>query len=166
MDWTGTLRALFVGPTTGGPMEPREQAELVAGAGIEGDRYCVPAWLRAGARRSGEDVTLVEEEAIEALARDHGIRLAPGQTRRNLVTAGVPLNHLVGAELCVGPVVLRGVELAEPCAHLERMTGVAGLRRGLFHRGGLRADVVGGGVVRVGDPIRPRGPGPAVEGGR
>src|SRR5438874_415595 len=68
--------------------------------------------------------------------------------RRNLLTAGVPLNHLVGKTFRVGEVVLRGIELCEPCGHLEKLT-CAGIKRALIHRGGLRAQILRGGELRV-----------------
>jgi MOSC domain-containing protein YiiM len=99
-------------------------------------------------------VTLIESEALAALQRDYGITLTPAQTRRNLLTEGVPLNHLVGKEFRVGTIVLRGIKLCEPCAHLQKMT-VPGVIQGLTHRGGLRAQIVRGGTLRVGAEIRP-----------
>jgi MOSC domain-containing protein YiiM len=99
-------------------------------------------------------VTLIELEALQALHAEAGIELSPGDSRRNLVTCGAPLNHLVGRELRVGEVVLRGTRLCEPCAHLARLTQ-PGVLPGLVHRGGLRADIVRGGLIRAGDTIVP-----------
>ena len=48
---------------------------------------------------------------------------------------------------------LRGTRLCEPCDHLEAVTGISGLRRAFAHRGGLRCDVVRGGVIRQGDAV-------------
>jgi MOSC domain-containing protein YiiM len=141
-------------------MQARQQINVVAGSGIEGDRYSVGTGHFSRPDRSGEDITLIESEAIEAVVRDYKLDLDGADARRNVVTAGVALNHLVGRELRVGPVLIRGVELAEPCSHLEKLTGIRGLRASLVHRGGLRADVLVGGIVRVGDPIRPEGPAP------
>jgi MOSC domain-containing protein YiiM len=98
-------------------------------------------------------VTLIEIEAIEALERDYGVKLSPGDARRNIVTRGVALNHLVGKEFRVGEAVLRGIRLCEPCQHLVRLTGQEKVLPGLVHRGGLRAQVVKGGVIRVGDAV-------------
>jgi MOSC domain-containing protein YiiM len=98
-------------------------------------------------------VTLIESEAIAALQRDYGIGIEAGTTRRNIVTRGVALNHLVGKEFYVGEVLLRGDRLCEPCAHMEKLT-VKGALRGLVHRGGLRAEIVRGGIVRVSDSIK------------
>jgi MOSC domain-containing protein YiiM len=97
-------------------------------------------------------VTLIEIEAIEALERDYAIVLDSGQTRRNIVTRGIALNHLVNHEFTIGEAGLRGTRLCEPCAHMERLT-VKGARRGLVHRGGLRAEIVRGGTIRLGDEI-------------
>ncbi len=82
------------------------------------------------------------------------ITLAPNDARRNLLTRGVPLNHLVGKTFTVGTVVLRGIRLCEPCGHLEKLT-CKGVEKGLAHRGGLRAQVVSGGVLEVGAAIVP-----------
>jgi len=97
-------------------------------------------------------VTLIEAEAIEALARETGIVLEPGASRRNIVTRSVPLNDLVGVRFRVGEVLLEGTRFCEPCGHLERLTR-KGVMAGLLHRGGLRTVIVEGGTLRVGDPI-------------
>ena len=133
-------------------MESQQAVEAVAGQGLAGDRY-----FGAASRDRSKEVTLIEIEALEALGRDYDIAVGPGENRRNIVTRGVSLNHLVGREFRVGEVVLRGVRLCEPCSHLESMT-VKGALRGLVHRGGLRAAIVAGGVVRVGDDISEAGP--------
>ena len=98
------------------------------------------------------EVTLIEIEAIEALEREKNIAIAPGAARRNVVTRGVPLNHLVGREFQVGSVRLRGTRLCEPCAYLEGLTQ-KGVLAGLIHRGGLRAEIVTAGTIRVEDII-------------
>lgn len=129
------------------------EARAEAGRGLEGDRY----WLGEGkfSRKPGHrDLTLIEAEAIEALAHESKMELLPGETRRNIVTRGVALNHLVGKEFTVGEVRMRGVKLCEPCNYLEELTGREGIRSALVHRGGLRVDLVGGGVIRKGDEIR------------
>jgi MOSC domain-containing protein YiiM len=101
---------------------------------------------------TGRDITLIEIEAIQALDVELGIKLAPGEARRNIVTQGVPLNHLVDKEFCVGDVKLRGVRLCEPCDHLESLTKPK-VNPGLVHRGGLRADILTQGTIKVGDEI-------------
>ena len=94
--------------------------------------------------------TLIEAEAIESWAREYDVEMNPAESRRNLVTRGLPLNHLVGQEFLVGSARLRGLRLCEPCNHLETLTR-PGVRGGLVHRGGLRADIIEGGIIRTGD---------------
>jgi MOSC domain-containing protein YiiM len=128
----------------------------VAGRGLEGDRYYHQLGTYSNQPGSGRDVTLIEMEAVEGLRRDYQIELDPAQSRRNIVTRGIALNHLVEQEFRVGDVVLRGTRLCEPCVHMEKLT-VKGALRGLIHRGGLRAEIVKGGTIRVGDRILPKG---------
>lgn len=129
------------------------ETTAIAGVGLAGDRYASRTGSFSAKPKPGRQITLIEAEAIEALERELGLVLAPGATRRNLVTRGVALNHLVGREFTVGEVRLRGHELCEPCTDLARMTGKPQILPGLIHRGGLRAEILEGGVIRVGDPI-------------
>lgn len=146
----GQLLAIHIHGPKGEDLRIVPSATAIAGRGLEGERY-----FHKGANGDpGQEVTLVESEAVEALARETEIKLDAIKTRRNLLTRGVPLNHLVGREFTVGEVVLRGVRLCEPCDHLERLT-VKGVKDGLHHRAGLRAAIVKGGALRPGDKIRP-----------
>lgn len=129
-----------------------ERVRAVAGQGLEGDRYFTQTGTYSKKPRPDREVTLIEVEAIEALAREYKIALEPGAARRNIVTRGVPLNHLVGREFRVGDVTVRGLRLCEPCAHLERLSH-PGVREALIHRGGLRAQILTDGLIRVGDSI-------------
>jgi MOSC domain-containing protein YiiM len=130
-----------------------EHREAVAGQGLEGDRYFRQEGTFSKPGAPDREVTLIEIEAIEALAKEYSITVEPPQARRNLVTQGVPLNHLVGKEFTIGAVRLCGLRLCEPCGHLEKLT-VQGIKDGLKHRGGLRAQIVQGGTLRQGDVIR------------
>jgi len=84
----------------------------------------------------------------------YGIKLSAMDSRRNIATSGVPLNHLVDHEFWVGPVRMRGSRLCEPCRHLDELTQ-PGVMAGLVHRGGLRAEILNEGLIRVGDGVRP-----------
>lgn len=148
----GTVASIHVATEPKAAMEERVEVKAVAGKGLEGDRYFHGAGTFSNSTGAGREVTLIEVEAIEALEREKNISLDPGEARRNLVTRGVPLNHLVGREFWVGEVRLRGVRLCEPCTHLEGLTR-EGVLTGLVHRGGLRADIIRGGAIRVGDAI-------------
>lgn len=125
---------------------------------VAGDRHFRKS-RDPGARkipRADAEVTLIELEALVALERDCHIALEPGAHRRNITCRGVRLSGLVGAPFQVGEVILRGVKLSQPCAHLESLTQ-PGVVKGLIHRAGLRAEILRGGVIRRGDRIsRPR----------
>ncbi len=133
-------------------MQSATSIRAVAGKGLEGDRYYSGCGSYSDHPGTGRHVTLIEAEALDALRRDYQLELDAGKTRRNIVTCGVALNHLVGKEFRIGEITLRGLRLCEPCAHMEKLT-VKGALRGLVHRGGLRAEIVKGGVIRAGDTI-------------
>jgi MOSC domain-containing protein YiiM len=149
---TGTIEAIFIAAAAKEATRAVEQARAIPGVGLDGDRYA----LKQGTFYKPEpdfELTLVEAEAIEALKRDYDIELTPGEARRNLVTRGVALNHMVGREFKVGDVRVRGIRLCEPCNHLQTLVGRPVIK-GLRHRGGLRAQILSAGTIRVGDEVR------------
>lgn len=150
----GRLLGIYIAREPKYELREVKEVRAVLGQGLEGDRFCVKKTAVKKKVRYRPEVTLIEAEAIEALERDTSIKLEFHQSRRNLVTRGVPLNHLVGREFFVGSVRLKGLGLCEPCGHLESLTCV-GVREGLQHRGGLLANIVSGGILRAGDAIRP-----------
>lgn len=151
--WRGTVISIHIAATGQAAMTSVNEARAVSGKGLEGDRYFNHIGTFSNQPGDGREITLIEVEAIEALKRDYQIELDPGLARRNIVTRGVPLNHLLGQEFKVGEVALRGVRLCDPCLHLEKLSH-EGMQRGLIHRGGLRADILSDGVIRAGDIIR------------
>lgn len=153
--WKGTVVCVHIARAAGELMVEVDPARAVAGRGLEGDRYYEEEGFYSDHPGPIREVSLIEEETIQALRRDHNLVLAPGATRRNILTRGVPLNHLVGREFRVGEATLRGVELCEPCKHLVDVTGVESLLPTLVHRGGLHAQILSGGLIRAGDAIEP-----------
>jgi len=150
--WTGKVESIHIASAATEPVRALDQVVLTPGVGIEGDRYA----LKQGTFYKPEpdfELTLIEAEAIEALRREYDVELTPGDARRNIVTRGVPLNHLVGREFAIGDVRIKGIRLCEPCDHLQKVTGKQ-LIKGLRHRGGLRAQILTGGTIRVGDVVR------------
>ena len=148
----GGVVSLHIASGAGAEMRALTEVLAVAGRGIDGDRYFTHTGTYSNHPGSGRSVTLIEIEAIEALARDYDVHLPAGLARRNLVTRGVALSHLVGKKFTVGAVILRGMRLCEPCMHLETLA-VKGAALGLIHRGGLRAEILAGGSICVGDAI-------------
>ena len=152
--WQGVLVAIHVADGASQPMRALEQARIAAGVGIPGDRYAERRGTYSARHHVDRQLTLIEEETLEALARDHRIRLAPHEHRRNLTTRGVPLAHLVGRYFRIGGCVLYGGRLNVPCRYLEDLLGKK-VFKPLVNRSGLNARVIAGGVVRVGDAIAP-----------
>lgn len=150
---TGRVVAIYTAPSAGAGLAGHAEARAVPGLGLEGDRYFSKAGTYSKTGGPDREVTFIEREAVEAAERDEGVAIPPERTRRNILTEGVALNHLVGREFSVGEVRFRGIRLSEPCAHMEKLSGVEGARKALIHRGGLRAQVLNEGVLHVGDPI-------------
>ncbi|QYX55270.1 MOSC domain-containing protein [Roseovarius sp. SCSIO 43702] len=151
--WHGELVAIHIAEKGRAPMQPLEQATLIAGVGIEGDRYATGRGHYSDFPDIRE-ITLIEEETLIALARDHETSLSTDEHRRNLTTRGVPLNHLVGRRFRVGETMLEGGRLNTPCRYLDLVTGKS-VNDLLIHRSGLNARIVEGGVIRPGDRISP-----------
>lgn len=152
MQVPSAVLSLHVAPSAAAPMCSVSEVRAVAGRGLEGDRYFSGLGTYSNRPGTGHHVTLIEIEALEALKREYQVDVASDLCRRNIVTRGTPLNHLVEKEFRVGEVVLRGTRSCEPCTHLEKLSA-PGTLRGLIHRGGLRAEIVSGGIIRVGDSI-------------
>ena len=150
----GDIVSIYVAASAGAPMESLQHVQAIASRGLEGDRYFNGTGYWSKNTSVSREITLIEIESIEALAREKHIEIDPGAARRNIVTRGVPLNHLVGCEFQVGSVRLRGTRLCEPCQYLESLT-TKGFFAGLIHRGGLRAVILNSATVRVGDQITP-----------
>ena len=154
--WTGEVVSIHIADKAEAPMRSVARVRAIPGKGLEGDRYFHESGTYSDRPSSAREITLIESEAIEAMARDNQITIPPGASRRNVTTRGAPLNHLVGQEFEVGHVRLFGIKLCEPCSHLEGLTQ-KGIIAGLVHRGGLRAQILTEGDIRVGDPIVPHG---------
>jgi MOSC domain-containing protein YiiM len=150
--WAGVIVSLHLAPSAAVPMIRVTEARAVPGKGLEGDRYFSQVGTFSNKPGPSREVTLIEIEALEALNRDYQVEVEPGNARRNIVTRGIALNHLVGRDFQVGEVTLRGIRLCEPCSHLEGLTRL-GVSRGLVHRGGLRAQVLTEGMIRAGDRL-------------
>ena len=144
---SGHVEGIFIAPDPGALPEPVDSVRALAGRGLEGNRYFFDADAPPG-----RALTLIAAEAVEAMEHEHGISLEARATRRNVVTRGVDVNSLVGKRFRIGGVECEGVELCEPCTHLESLTK-PGILKGLVHRGGLNADILGDGEISVGDAV-------------
>jgi MOSC domain-containing protein YiiM len=148
----GSVVSIHTAPEAAEPMASLVEVQVLAGAGLVGDRYFRGVGTYSSADATGRQVTLIESEALEAASAETGMNIQPRDSRRNIATQGISLNDLVGHEFTVGEVRLRGVELCEPCSHLAELAGKPMLRS-LVHRGGIRADILSDGMIRVGDAV-------------
>ena len=162
--WEGSVVSIHIAPEASAPMLSITEVRALPGRGLEGDRYFAgTGFYSRTPSYGGREVTLIELEAVEALfggvlnasGERFGIKLAAADTRRNIVTSGVALNHLIDCEFRVGAVLMRGTRLCEPCKHLDDLTQ-HGVMSGLIHRGGLRAQILSEGVIRGGDAVCPK----------
>ena len=154
MTWQGRIEGLHLCPRSFLPMRSPPGLTLVAAKGIIGNRYAAGEGFYYGRPVEERQVTLFEAETLEALWRDHQIRLGAHEHRRNLTTRGVPLNHLVGRRFRVGSVLLEGTRLSTPCRHIEQITGQE-IFNVLINRSGLHARILEGGEVRLHDAVLP-----------
>jgi MOSC domain-containing protein YiiM len=145
---SGEIVGIFVTADRGELPAPVDRARALAGKGLEGNRY----FYADGNAPDGRALTLIATEALEAMEREHEIHLEAAASRRNILTRGIDVNSLVGKRFRIGDVECRGVELCEPCTHLQSLTQ-PGVIEGLVHRGGLNADILSDGQIAVGDPI-------------
>jgi hypothetical protein len=145
---SGTVEAIWVSASAGEPAQAVASVRALAGQGLTGDRHVTgrgtfPSGL------AGSALTLVEAEVCETFEP----ALGPDDHRRNILTRGIALNQLLGHEFTIGGVPCRGMRLCEPCTVIERYASRP-ILRALVHRGGLRADILADGEIRVGDEVR------------
>jgi MOSC domain-containing protein YiiM len=150
----GQVEAIHVAHSAGAAMQSMHEVEAVVGLGLAGDRYFngVGFYSNRPTDPGAREVTLIEAEVLDRLKADNGIALGVGEHRRNLTTRGVRLDDLLGQRFRVGEVLLEGVKDCPPCDHLEQLVGKPVLQP-LVSRGGLRARVLVGGTIRLGDAI-------------
>ena len=142
----GLVELLVIAPAAEAPVRLVDEAVAIVGQGLQGDRYADGTGTFASGR-PGSALTLIDAAVLDTFDGDL-------DHRRNVVVRGTDLNALVGHEFTLGDARCRGRRLCEPCAHLDRLNS-GGILRPLVHRGGLRADVIRDGTIRVGDRLTP-----------
>ncbi|MGY1745069.1 MOSC domain-containing protein [Blastococcus sp. SYSU D00695] len=151
---SGTLLEIWSTPAAAEPMRLLPAGRLVAGAGLEGDRYALGGGTWARYPDLEKQLTLIDADDVAAVAAETGVALTPGDTRRNLVTRGLALPELVGRWFAVGDALLFGMKRCPPCTHLERLTG-GKLVKAMARRGGVNAAVFAGAPIAPGAVVRP-----------
>ncbi len=133
------VEAINIGPSEA--LAPAGSVRALAGKGLEDDSH-----FEEHGAKSGQALTLVEAEVLA------DVGLTGAESRRQVVVRGVRLNDLVGKRFRIGDVECFGVEICEPCLHLQQMTR-PGIIKELIHRGGLNADILCDGRISVGDAV-------------
>jgi MOSC domain-containing protein YiiM len=153
MDVKATVIGIYTTPTSGSLTQSVPQATLEAGKGLVGDRYYAGVGtFSKKVMPPDAEITLIENEEIERFNSGEHAAYSPGAFRRNIVTSGIRLNDLVGRRFRVGSALLEGKRLCEPCGHLAKLVSSSIVER-MVHRAGLRAQVLSGATVNVGDDI-------------
>lgn len=158
---TPRLAAIFVCARAGEAMQATDAIEVQAGVGLAGDRYAAGIGIYSQIEPiKVRHVTLIAQAAIDAAARWFAEQGQPpitaAQTRRNLLIDGIAvedLNALVGRTFCVSGILLRGLEPADPCPRPTRLIKRTGFDVGFRGMGGVRAEALGSGVLKVGDEL-------------
>jgi MOSC domain-containing protein YiiM len=150
----GVVTGIWLTGAAAAPMRRVTSARLLAGRGLEGDRYALGGGTWAQYPDLEKQLTLIDAGDVAAVAAEVGAELTPGDTRRNLVTTGIDLPSLVGRWFAVGDALLFGMKRCPPCTHLERLTGTH-LVKAMVHRGGINAAVFVGSPIAEGAPVRP-----------
>ena len=154
MALTGCVTGIMIASSPFTEMEQRATVRAVPGKGLEGDRYFLGVGTFSPTPQKADfEITLIEQENVEAFAADSGLVFTASHARRNIVTRGIRLNELVGQEFYIGDVRIRGIRLCEPCSHLAKNSFPEALK-GLVHKGGLRAQILSEGEIRVWDQIK------------
>ena len=138
----------------GEPLVAHPSATLIAGKGVVGDRYYSEHGTFSDKFKGapGLEVTLIEQEQINAFNISTELNFSSSDFRRNIVTKNIDLNALVEQEFYLGKVKLKGIMLCEPCAHLEKLLDTKVIKE-LTHKAGLRAQIITSGDIAISDTI-------------
>lgn len=153
---TGRLLEIQIAEDKGAPMQSLPSVQAIEGVGLEGDRYATGKGAFSKVRDVVRHISLIESEVIQDVRDSSAVDLTFADTRRNLLTAGVRLNDLVGRRFRIGDVLVEGVELCDPCARPGKLSGKPDLKNFkdlLENRGGLRVKIIKTGVLNVGADI-------------
>jgi len=150
----GIVKDVLITGDAGDDLVSQESAELESGKGLVGDRYYLSKGTFSEKLDGTPDVevTLIEQEEIDAFNDITGHGYSGQDFRRNIVTEGIHLNDLVGKSFNIGSVKLKGTRLCEPCTHLSAVLGTE-IMQHMVHKAGLRAQIIVGGTINISDEV-------------
>jgi len=142
--------AICISPIAGGVMQQVDEVRTIAGCGLHGDRYCTGEGSFNKDKIGRRQVTLINQRFFPNSGYGYI------HSRRNIVTAGVELMWLIGKDFQIGTSLFRGLTYCYPCDHPTKLSGKAiSFKEAFFDCGGLVAEVLEGGLIKVGDAIVP-----------
>ncbi len=159
MEKKPSIHSIYICPNAGLAMERRLQVKVLAGVGIEGDRYA----LSLGAFSKSyppkiREITLITKAGIDIanhyLNSNGLLEFDYCETRRNIVIEGLlpdELNALVGKVFSLGKLKLQGVELCDPCERPSKLANKMNFQNAYENNGGIRAQVLEDGNLTVQD---------------
>jgi len=124
------------------------QAFLEKNKGIVNDRY----YNRYKNRK--EQVTLINQEEIDAFNKNIGKNLDYKDFRRNIIISGINLSKYINKKIIIQNAVLKIHELCQPCIYLQKKLGVPNLVKMLVNKSGVRAEIISSGFISIGDKIK------------
>jgi len=151
----GTILNIFISENAGNELKSLNEALLISGIGVEGDRYCSGkgAFSEKLKNNPSAELTLIEKEEVDRFNNEQNLNLYYRDLRRNLVTEGIRLNNLVGKTFTIGSAALKGIRLCEPCSHLAESVSSLVIPH-LVGRGGVRAQIISTTSIKVGEEIK------------
>jgi len=125
------------------PAIAKEQVTLIAGRGIEGDRYAK--------RDPGhpKQITFFNMDVVDMLAKHWEKPVQPQAVRRNVFIRGVDLPSLVGKKFVLQGIEFEAVDPCPPCVWMDEAVG-SGTLKLLAGNGGLRAKIITDGTLSTG----------------
>jgi hypothetical protein len=148
----GRVQCICISPVAGERMQIVSEVEAIAGAGLKGDRYCTGSGSFSQNTLGKRQVTLINGIFFPNTGFNYT------DSRRNIVTVGVELMWLIGREFRVGAALFRGVKYCEPCNRPNKFASVPwgfSFDEKFYDRGGLVAEIIEGGLIKVGDTVIP-----------
>lgn len=150
---SGKVIGLFTAEVSGQEMIVHDEIHLIAGVGVEGDRYAKQEGRWSDRPKPEHQLTLIESETLDAIAHETGVILTPRECRRNIVTRGIDLNSLIGRHVRIGRDAIVYLKIHNhPCRYLERLIDKT-VMESLLGRSGVNCEIRTGGHVGLGDII-------------
>ena len=132
----------------GAPMQQVSEVKAIAGYGLEGDSYCTGLGSFNKGKPGHRQVTLINAMFFR------GSDFTYAQSRRNLIVRDVELMDLIGKKFRIGTAIFLGERYCSPCGRPSKLAGIKkSFAEAFFDRGGLIAQVIEGGIIKVSDQI-------------